>query len=86
MSRIKKSIEDGVIEAAAWGIGWFVCMSVLSGWFVAGRWAAPHLGWDGNPDMFGLLSAITALWIYEHRNMEGKYDRLHEILDRRPTD
>jgi hypothetical protein len=29
-----------------------------------------------------LLSALTFVWIYEHRNAEFRYNRLRELLDR----
>jgi hypothetical protein len=83
MRRFKEVIEDFVGEVFALAIGWLVGITVLGGAYAIGRWAAPHLGWSGNNDVFGLLSALTFLWLYEHQNLEGKYDRLRELLDRR---
>ena len=66
-------------EVIALIIGWWVCISLLFGGFIFGYWISPHV-WDGSRDTFGLLSAITVLWIYEHRNMEEKYERLHNLV------
>ena len=86
MSKFRKYVADLAVEILALVIGWLVCISVLAGAYTLGRWAAPHLRvWDGGRDMFGLLSALTILWIYEHRNLEGKYDRLRELIDRQPS-
>ena len=79
---MSKYVADLAVEIVVLVIGWLVCVSVLANAYVLGRWAAPHLGWDGGRDMFGLLSALTILWIYEHHNLEGKYDRLREQYDR----
>jgi hypothetical protein len=32
--------------------------------------------------MLGLLFALALVWVYEHRNLQHKYDRLREQLDR----
>jgi hypothetical protein len=85
MSKFLKYVTNLAVEIVAIVIGWLVCVSVLAGAYTLGRWAAPHFGWDGGRDMFGLLSALTILWIYEHRNLEGKYDRLRELIDRQPS-
>lgn len=76
-------VSEVIPDVIALVIGWLFCISILAGAFGLGRWAAPHLGWDGSPDTFGLLSALTFLWIYEHRNLEGKYERLRELLTHR---
>jgi len=31
--------------------------------------------------MVGLLSALAFLWLYEHRNIDHKYEKLRERLD-----
>ena len=31
--------------------------------YLIGRWVAPHLGWPINADMFGLLCAISVVWL-----------------------
>ncbi len=81
MLKSKDWLEGIVGESIAWVIGWFVCITVLIGAYSLGRWAAPFLGWEFNADSVGLLSAFTFLWIYEHRNIEHKYDRLRDLLD-----
>ena len=83
MSKLSNYISEVVGDTIALFIGWLVCISVLAGAFALGRWAAPHFGWDGSRDTFGLLSALTVLWLYEHRNAEGKYDRLRELIEHR---
>jgi hypothetical protein len=83
IEKFVKWLKEIAVELVVWVIGWLVCVSFVAGGFGIGRWAAPHLGWDGNPDTFGLLSAITLVWIYEHRNAEEKYNRLRDLLDRR---
>ena len=83
MARFLKPVERMLVEPFVWRIGWLVSASRLGVAFQLGRWVAPHLvGWDGSSDMFGLLSAIGLLWMYEHRNIEGKYDRLREMITR----
>ena len=59
-------------------IGWAVCLNFLTGAYLLGWWLAPHLGWTGNREILGLLSAITLVWIYEHRHFETKLDKLHK--------
>ena len=82
MSKFLEDVKDFVIEMVVLAISWLVCMAILAGFYAMGRWAAPHFGWDAGREMFGLLSALTVLWIYEHRNIEGKYDRLRELIAR----
>lgn len=82
MSMIRKNVESVGAEAVVLLVGWLVCISVLAGAYTIGRWAAPHLGWEYGADTLGLLSAVTILWLYEHRNAEGKYERLCELIAR----
>lgn len=63
-------------------IGWPVCIAMLSGAFALGQWGAPIVGWSGNKDMFGLLSALALVWLYEHKSSQQKYDQLRGLLDR----
>ncbi len=72
-------VGEIVSEVIALVVGWLVCITILAVAFGLGVSAAPHLGWEGNPDTFGLLSALTILWMYEHRNMTKKYERLREL-------
>jgi hypothetical protein len=85
MSRLWNSVNEFAIEAFVLVFGWAFCITMLAGAYGIGRWAAPHLGWDGSIDTSGLLSAITFIWLYEHRNVEGKYDRLRELIMERRT-
>ena len=79
MRRFKKLIEDFVVSV----LGWLICEIMLVGAYLIGLWVARHLGWSGNHDMVGLLFVFAFVWVYEHQNLEGKYDRLRELLDRR---
>ena len=80
MSRLSKHVQEAVGEVIFLVIGWLIGISILSGAFALGHWTAQHFGWQGSPDTFGLLSALTFLWIYERRNLESKFDRLREFL------
>jgi hypothetical protein len=80
MSKITKLFHDPLIDFAVLAFGWLVCVVFHVGGFGIGRWAAPHFGWEGNPDIFGLLSAIAVVWLYEHREAERKHDRLRDCL------
>jgi len=79
---LQKAVGEFVAEAIVLVIGWLICVSVLAGAFALGRWAVPYFGWGGNPDTFGLLSALACLWLYEHRHFEGRLDRLWEAVTR----
>lgn len=81
MAHFKESIKEFVGECIALMVGYIVCVSILAGWYGIGQWAAPYLGWSGNKDVFGILSALALLWLYEHRNIEHKHNRLRELLD-----
>jgi hypothetical protein len=81
MSGFRKYVQEVAVESVVLVLGWLFCITVLAGAFALGRWAVPYLGWTGSPDTFGILSVLTSLWIYEHRNIEGKYDRLRELMD-----
>jgi hypothetical protein len=73
----KDFIGDFLGEGIALVIGWLVCIGVLIGAYYLGFWLAPHLGWRGNPETFGLLSAVAIVWLYEHRHFEEKLNRLN---------
>jgi hypothetical protein len=78
---MKNAALQFIVNVIVSVIGWLVCLTILAGAFALGQWAAPILGWEGNKDTLGLLSALTLLWLYEHRNIETKYERLRELLD-----
>lgn len=52
-----------VIEAIAIAIGLMVYIGTVTIAYLIGRWVAPHLGWPINADMFGLLCAISVVWL-----------------------
>ena len=76
MSTIKDSINNLVAEIIVSAVGWLVCMAVLVGAYTVGRWVATHFSWQVSPDIAGLLSALSVLWIYEHRHFDTKLDRI----------
>lgn len=82
MSEKLGPIQNVVADIVAGIYGWFICLTVLFGAFHFGKWAAPHIGWLGNPDVAGLLSAIALVWLYEHQNAQDRHQRLRENLDR----
>jgi len=82
MSKMLKQIQGFVVELIVGVIGWLICMSVLIAAYAGGVWAAPHLGWDGDRGIFGLLSALTVVWVYEHRHFEHRLDSLWDVLTR----
>ena len=65
-----------LVEAVAVLIGWGFFLMVLIGTYYLGAWLAPHIGWQGSKDTLGLLTAISAVWIFEHRHFTGKLDKL----------
>lgn len=81
MSKVKDYLMGFVVDRIVVLVGWLICIAFLAVAYSLGRWAAPLVGWEFAPDTFGLLSAIAFVWMYEHRNMETKYDRLRELLD-----
>jgi hypothetical protein len=81
---ITKAAGEFVREIIVSVIGWLFCVAILSSAFGFGHWAASHLGGEGNPDTFGLLSALAVVWLYEHRNIEGKHEHLRELIVGKP--
>jgi hypothetical protein len=81
MATFKERKEIFFGEAITLVIGWSTGIVLLGGAFALGRWTAPLL-WNGNPDVFGLLSAVVVLWFYEHRHFEERFDRLEERLQK----
>jgi hypothetical protein len=82
MSQFRKYVGDFASEIIVEVIGWFFCISFLVIANGIGRGLAAHFG-DANPDMIRLLSALALIWLYEHRNLDAKYDRLRDLLDNR---
>jgi hypothetical protein len=80
--RVSKAAGELVVEAIATVIGWVFCLVILSGAFALGHWAASYSGdLTQSSDMVGLLSAFALVWLYEHRNIEWKYERLRELIE-----
>jgi hypothetical protein len=59
-------------------LGWIVCLLILASAYNLGWWVASYFGMSDR-EMVGLLSALTFVWIYEHRNAEFRYNRLREL-------
>ena len=83
MSKIGKYVGDFVSGLIVEVIGWLFCISFLLGAYLVGRGLAIRYLGGLDPEMIGLLSAAALIWVYEHRNLEHKYDRLREQLDNR---
>jgi TM2 domain-containing membrane protein YozV len=80
MSKLGKAAAEGIATI----IGWVFCFGLLSGMYWLG-WllgVSTHLS-EVDRGMFGLLSVLAFLWIYERREAHERYNRLCERLDRR---
>jgi uncharacterized membrane protein len=82
IKRAEKAIGEITGEILVVIAGWSSCMISLVGAYSLGWWLAPHVGWNAGRETLGLLSVLAAIWLYEHRNLENKYLRLREIIDR----
>ena len=80
MSKLSDYVGDLLGDIVAEILGWAVCLGVLIGCYSLGHVVAPHIGWPDGRDTLGLLSALAALWLYEHQNIERKYDRLRDLI------
>jgi hypothetical protein len=78
MFRLWERIGEATAEVIVTIVGWMVCLFILSIAFGLGRWVASYLDWQVSPDTIGMLSALAFLWLYEHRNIQEKYERLRE--------
>ena len=71
------SKRDGFAEfiggAIAEVIGWGFCMAMLAGAYILGYSLAQHFGGGEHRDAFGILSAITFIWLYEHRRADERW-------------
>jgi hypothetical protein len=77
-----KDLPNLVGELIATVIGWFVCMAILSGSFFFGTLFARWSDARDLEHMFGLLSALSVVWLYERQTAEARWGRLNERLDR----
>lgn len=82
MPKISKWVTETVTEITVDVFGWFICLAVLVAFFDIGRRSAAWLGWAESPDTIGLLSAVAAVWLYEHRRMEDRWDKTRGWIDR----
>lgn len=63
-------------------IGWFFCMALLAGAYAIGSYLAGHFVGVEHRDAAGLLSAITVIWLYEHRRADERWARFRESQER----
>jgi 5-methylcytosine-specific restriction endonuclease McrA len=83
MDRVECSLADILAELVAGIIGWAFCMAMLAGGFAGGLVAARFFGGAEHSEAFGILSAISIVWIYEHRVSQERWDKLREMIARR---
>ena len=76
LSKLSEATQGLIVEAIVWTIGWLICMTCLAGTFAIGHWVATSLTWRINPDVAGLLSALSLIWLYEHRHFDTRLDRM----------
>lgn len=77
-----EDLPNLVGELIATVIGWFVCMAILSGSFFLGTLFARWSDARDLEHMFGLLSALSVVWLYERQSAEARWGKLNERLDR----
>lgn len=85
MADSKGGFTDTAAEIFVSLLGWTICMSMAVGSYFLGRWAAPHIGGAEHSDAFGILSAISTIWLYEHRVSHERWERLKDILQHQFT-
>lgn len=78
---MKEFFVKSIAEIFILIIGWFFCLAFLIIAYHIGYWAAPHLGWDGNREILGILSAIALVWLYEHQYFVEKLEKIGNITN-----
>jgi hypothetical protein len=56
-------------------IGWAFCLAILSAFYILGFAVAKWIGLGEHRESAGLLSAITWVWMYEHRRANERWAR-----------
>ena len=56
-------------------IGWVFCLSWLGGSYLVGFVVAGYLGLAEHAQSIGILSAMVAIWSYEHRRADERWER-----------
>jgi hypothetical protein len=82
MSKLRDATNEMVGTVMAGIIGWAFSMAMLAGAFLVGYWVAPYLNGAAHRDAFGILSAMVFVWIYERREAEARWNRLHDAIGR----
>jgi hypothetical protein len=77
----KNGASDIIADVAAAAIGWVFLMALLSGAFGLGFGAASFFGGSSHAEAMGLLSALSVIWIYEHRLSQERWDKLRSIIE-----
>ena len=77
-------MSKGTVMFVTLAIGWPFCLGLLVGAWFLGWWIASHFdAWsNADRDMFGLLSALALIWIYERYDADKRYKRLLELVAR----
>ncbi len=69
-----KDLAEFVGATIGFILGYLVCLSMLCGAFGAGYALAHFLVPGANPDMLGLLSVITVVWLYESERANDRWN------------
>ena len=77
-----KDLSNFAGELIAFVIGWVFCMVILSGFFILGTLFARWSDVRDLEHMFGLLSALSVVWLYERQTADARWGKLNERLDR----
>ncbi len=83
MLKIRETVSEFVGTTIATVIGWLFCLTMLAGAYGFGIWISQYFGWGGNREMFGMLSALAFIWLYEHRIAQERYERLLDLISHR---
>lgn len=81
MGKLKHEVGEFALNLIVTAIGWVFCMALLGGAYGLGSWLAPHFGGGEHRDAFGILSALTLIWLYEHRRADERWTRLNTRSD-----
>jgi hypothetical protein len=80
MSKFMKGVLEFTGEIFVSALGWLVCLFFLFAAYGVGSRMATYFGHGDHRDMAGLLCALALVWIYEHRNIEEKYEHLRTSI------
>lgn len=81
MLKIKEWLAETLGDVVVLLIGYFVCLLLLVSSYVVGLWVAPYFRGEAHRETYGLLSALTLIWIYERQIAAERWQRLSTKLD-----